>query len=216
MENIDFEELDDMDIPEFILPDETAQITESADIGTQDLINETLKIASEYIGINRTNNLPQIAKFLGIFGLTPKMDGKWVPFCASGLSYSLAKAYCNLANIQYTADNSVQVFRSVLPALKNKWFMPSPSCWQIEADAQKRGTYEKNTHKPDGLTAGEFVLYNWGTGTTPQHIGLLNSADTNGIHTTEFNTSITNDSNGGAVAKRDRSYDHVLGFVRLK
>ena len=49
----------------------------------------------------------------------------------------------------------------------------------------------------------------------PDHIGIVVSVDSNSVKTVEFNTSAENDTNGGAVSRRDRPFKTIDGFVKL-
>src|SRR5438477_319631 len=64
------------------------------------------------------------------------------------------------------------------------------------------------------IRPGWLVFYNWTGGTAPKHAGIVTAADAAHIHTVEFNTSDTNNSNGGTVARRSRPYHFVLGYIR--
>jgi len=173
-----------------------------------------LKTAAEYIGVSRQNNLPQVAKFLALFDLETKINGKWVPFCAAGLSYAACKAYCDLSDIKYTSDNSVEVFKSIKHKVADLEFLPSPSCGTIMQHAQENSTW-LSEQRNEQVYPGYLVLYNWNGGTWPDHIGLVESATYDKLHTIEFNTSDTDNINGGVVARRIRDFKHVLGFVKI-
>lgn len=176
---------------------------------------EVIKVAATYIGVSRDTNLPQIAKFLALFNLPTKQNNKWVPFCASGISYAACKTYCNLNKILYTADNSVSVFKSVIPAIKEKYFLPNASCGFIMQDAQRRGSWiDKKDMHISNIKPGYLVLYSWTGKDWPDHIGIVIKAE-GMLHTLEFNTSSTNNINGGCVNWRTRSYNQVRGFVKI-
>ena len=215
-------ELADSEIPSVDIDDLSAEADVElgaailSAVTAKEFAAKVLEIAHSYIGVSRADNLPQVAKFLAIFNLPTKMDGKWVPFCAAGLSYAAAKAYCELNGIAYTPENSIAVFKKVLPLIKNLYFLPSPSCWQIKEDAIKRGTWH-NGSSHSGVLPGWFVEYNWSGGATPEHIGAVDQA-ADSLHTVEFNTSGTvsgNQRDGGVVASKVRPYTSVVGFVKL-
>ena len=208
-------ELDNLPIkgsdPELSDQDLSTQI--SAQSVSESFPQLLLKEAIGYLGINRENDLTQIAKFLELFDLPTKQGNSWIPFCCAGASYAACKAYCVLNNIQFTADNSVEVFKTHLPQVKAHYFLPSASCGFVMQDAQKRGTWlPKNT--TETINPGDLVLYNWAGGTWPDHIGIVENK-ANELHTVEFNTSTANNINGGAVSRRTRNYNCVLGYVKL-
>ena len=173
-----------------------------------------LEIANQYLGVSRATDLAQVAKFLSIFGLNTRDNGEWVPFCAAGIAYSAAKAYCELAGIAFTPDTSIAVFQKILPVIKARVFLPSASTGAMKANAIGRGNWVSHTVSPSEIKKGWFVLYNWKGGTAPQHIGIVESAG-DSLHTTEFNTSTANNSNGGAVSHRERAYACVVGYIKL-
>jgi len=215
-------QLKDEDIP-FVDIDKLAEEGESeleasslAAIPLKDFQAKFIATAKSYLGINRDNNLPQIAKFLALFNLPTKQDGAWVPFCAAGASYAAVKTYCDMTNVPYTADNSVQVFKKYLPVIKNLYFYPSPSCLQIKQDAVSRGTW---TTSKTGVVSGCLVEYNWEGGDVPHHVGIVESLSSDHLNTVEFNTAVPaggNQSNGGEVAQKIRNYNCVVGYVKLK
>lgn len=191
---------------------ETDFTTQNIDIFGQELI----KTATSYIGVSRDSNLPQIARFLQLFNLPTKLKGKWVPFCAGGISFAACKTYCLLNKIPFTTDNAIEIFKSITGIIKTNYFLPSPSCGLIMENAQSKGTWipisEMHKHT---INPGYLILYNWHGGTWPNHIGIVEKTETNIVHTIEFNTSIANNTNGGAVSRRTRNYNCVLGFVRF-
>jgi hypothetical protein len=84
-------------------------------------------------------------------------------------------------------------------------------------DAQKKGTwvYKHDVTDRSKIQPGWLVLYNWKGGTWPDHIGIVEQAEKNLLHTIEFNTSDKDNINGGAVNRRTRNYNNVLGFVKI-
>jgi hypothetical protein len=182
---------------------------------TSTFAQNLLKVASSYLGVSRQSNLPQVAKFLDLFGLKTKIGDSWVPFCASGLSYAACKTYCNMNNIAYDEENALSVFKSVKPKVQTNYFLPSPSCGFIMQDAQKRKTWMEVPDNKSDIKPGFLVLYSWSGGSWPDHIGIVETASDLSLHTIEFNTSGTDNRNGGCVNRRIRTYDYVLGFVRI-
>lgn len=209
-------EISDTDLPgadDFIVEVESA---EALSVFTDEEFNaEFLRISQQYVGVSRSSNLAQVAKFLALFNLPAKMGEKWVPYCASGASYAAAKAYCNLAGIQYNADNSVAIFKTVLSKLRDRFFTPSPSCWAMQEGAKKKGNWVPKT--PDNMKLikpGWLVLYNFDGKTMPKHVGIVLFVASDHIKTVEFNTSSTDNINGGAVSYRTRKFSPILGFIK--
>lgn len=63
---------------------------------------------------------------------------------------------------------------------------------------------------------GDLVIFDWDGG-EPDHCGLVEHAlDRGRIATVEGNTGVGNDSNGGAVMRRERSLAQVAGFGRVR
>jgi len=174
-----------------------------------------LATAISYIGVSRDTNLPQVAKFLSLFNLPTKEEDKWVPFCASGISYAACKTYCDLNSVAYTEDNSVSIFKSVKDKIKSKYFLPSPSCGYIMNAAKDKKNWMDTPDDKTKIKAGDLILYSWSGSSWPDHIGIVEFAENNVVHTVEFNTSGKDNRNGGCVSRRIRNYDCVLGFVRL-
>jgi hypothetical protein len=172
-----------------------------------------LAVAAEYLGVSRASDIDQVAKFLNLFGLPTKLNGAWVPFCAAGISYAAAKAYCDLSGIAYTEQNSIAVFRKVLPTIRERWFLPSPSCLAIRDYARSKKRWLQAKYSTS-VKPGFLIEYNWEGGSTPHHVGTVVKAGTQVVNTIEFNTSAANNSNGGTVSKRTRNYNSVVGYVR--
>lgn len=86
----------------------------------------------------------------------------------------------------------------------------------IEQDA-KAGVlgFEKWANKgTKGPGPGWLVLYNWSGLPTPEHVGIVESFDSNGVTAIEGNTSGTNPSDGGEVARMHRAYQFVIGYAK--
>jgi hypothetical protein len=62
---------------------------------------------------------------------------------------------------------------------------------------------------------GDLVVFDWDGG-EPDHVGLVEHALGRGrVATIEGNTGVGNDSDGGAVLRRERSLPQIAGFGRL-
>jgi hypothetical protein len=89
-------------------------------------------------------------------------------------------------------------------------------CPWIEADA-KSGTNGFDRWEADhqnGVEPGWLVLYCWdGTG-VPEHVGIVESLESEVLVAIEGNTSGTNPSDGGMVARMQRPYRFTVGYAR--
>jgi hypothetical protein len=221
MENLD--QIPDYEVPDVDI-DQLAeegtlsdQIFESlAAFDSKTFALELLKVSSEYVGIDRSNNLDQVARFLKLFNLGVKDGSRWMPYCAAGLSFAAAKNLCNLSNIEYGANNALGVFKSVLPTIRNRYFLPSPSCFRIRDFAIKQKKWLANSAANRKLVKpGFLVLFQFDKDTLPDHIGIVVSIDSDSVKTIEFNTGDHDNVNGGAVARKDRPFSVIQGFVKL-
>lgn len=86
----------------------------------------------------------------------------------------------------------------------------------IEQDARSgSGGFERWANKgTKGPGPGWLVLYNWVGGSTPEHVGIVESFDSQGVTAIEGNTSGANPSDGGEVARMHRPYQFVLGYAK--
>jgi hypothetical protein len=169
--------------------------------------------------VSRANNKgKEVDNFLRLFGLKLKYDnGTFVPYCAAGLSFAACEAYCQITpEVSYDPDDFTTL-KSILTDINKYYFKPSPAVRVIKKSAEDRQRWVK----PTGITPGKGwpVVFSWKKDGTPNHIGLVievdgKTLDGKTLHTVEYNTSSTNDSNGGTVALRERHIDFVLGYVK--
>lgn len=69
--------------------------------------------------------------------------------------------------------------------------------------------------RDEGAQPGDLAIFDWDGG-QPDHCGLVEHALGRGrISTVEGNTGVGNDSNGGAVMRRERSLEQIAGFGRV-
>ena len=158
-----------------------------------------------------------VDNFLKLFGLNLKyLDGKYVPFCAAGLSFAACEAYCQLnPEVSYDPDDWTTM-KSILTDINNYYFKPSPAVRYIQQNAEGKGKWVK----PAGVIPKEGwpVVFSWNKDGKPNHIGLVRAVngktlDGKNLHTVEYNTSDASKSNGGTVAVKDRDIEFVLGYV---
>lgn len=86
------------------------------------------------------------------------------------------------------------------------------SCTVLMNAAKSAGLWVTSDYKP-----GDVVIYDWGGDKKPDHTGILEAKiSESSYYVIEGNTSVGNDSNGGAVMRRSRSKASILGAVRPK
>lgn len=186
------------------------------------MLEYALELADRNPPVTRQSNPRQIQKFVGLFNYRSEN----VAFCAMGVAYAAIKAYCDLTpqKISYSGTNNTQTFQTLLPIIKKYYFTPSASCLFMMNEAMKRrstqrgGWVAKGTRLPK---RGWLVLFDWrnrGDG-VPDHVGIVRGVggrNLDKLYTVEFNTSVMSGSqrNGGAVAKKVRNMDDVLGYIR--
>lgn len=61
---------------------------------------------------------------------------------------------------------------------------------------------------------GDIVLFDWGGDGVSDHVGIVEANNGSYLTTIEGNTSDTNNSNGGTVARRTRAYSTVICVIR--
>lgn len=89
-------------------------------------------------------------------------------------------------------------------------------CPYIEADARsKTNGFETwvDNHQ-DGVGPGWLVLYCWDRSGVPEHVGIVESIQSDHLVAIEGNTSGTNASDGGMVARMRRDYGPTVGYAR--
>ena len=65
--------------------------------------------------------------------------------------------------------------------------------------------------------AGDVVFFDWNKNGSPDHVGFVNSKNSDGTYQTiEGNTSVTSNDNGGKVMERKRSQKEILDIYRPK
>lgn len=124
--------------------------------------------------------------------------GEWfgfnkVAWCGIFVSYIYAKAGAQLEKIGWS-----------------KGFAGCPIA--VEHFKKTKQVVTKDQVKP-----GDIVFYDWNKDGRFDHVGIfLKDNGNNTFEAIEGNTAVGNDSNGGAVMQRTRSYDIVEIFVHPK
>ena len=171
--------------------------------------------ADRLVGKSRANDRPLITQMLGLFDLPfAQPNGKPYAFCAAGLCYVAASMYARKAGV---TDMRIQNLRPFLGELDRHHFYPTPSVHDLYyvAEGKRRWVAKADARGRLAPQPGWLAIFDWPGGKTYEHVGIVRAVDGDVLHTIEFNTSGSNNSDGGAIARRDRSIrQHVLGFVR--
>lgn len=84
------------------------------------------------------------------------------------------------------------------------------SCATLMSYYNKVGRLVKKDYQP-----GDIVFFNFSGGTRATHVGIVEEVKDNGnLVTIEGNTGTSNQTNGGAVMRRERELKYVLGAGR--
>lgn len=84
------------------------------------------------------------------------------------------------------------------------------SCTALMDAAKAKNSFVSANFKP-----GDLILFNFsGKKTVAEHCGILESINGIKMKVIEGNTGSTNDTNGGAVMRRDRTTSQVVGAFR--
>jgi hypothetical protein len=173
--------------------------------------------ARQFIGKSRKSNPDTIANFLKLFGLPLKTDnGKDVAFCAAGVSYCALWAYSEALRRSLNDTNKFKELRKLMPDLEFYYFYPTVSCIDMyHIAAGKRRWIDHKVEPRIVPKPGWIALFDWAGVNIPDHCGLVQQASEDKMLTLEFNTSEGTGSqkNGGTVAERSRTYQHVYGFI---
>ena len=201
-----------LDVLSSVVRLDAAQGASAQQIFGSKLIDIAAKEAED--GVSRSTDKARVTEYLKLLGLG-FLDANGVPtrYCAAGVTWAACRAYCDANAILYDDVSRLSVLRSVLGDVKRS-FKPSASCPDIMSDAQARKNWATADTTP---RAGYLVLYNWTGGTQAQHIGIVVDKVGAQLHTIEFNTTVedanAHQSNGGAVARKVRAMQFVLGYV---
>lgn len=180
--------------------------------------NTLLGNAQAFIGVSRQGNQQQVSDFLELFGLPYAIGGNPLAFCASGISYCAALAYARTSSHKQSFGRSelFPALQSTLGDVDHHHFYPSPSVADMYNVALgKRRWSRRGSTLP---RPGWLVIYDWDQNGGTDHVGVVESADRQSLHTIEFNTSGTyqgNQINGGAVFRKTRPLNGtVKGYIR--
>jgi hypothetical protein len=178
----------------------------------------TVEEAKSQIGTNRKDHKVRVSMYLRLYGLDFEYSpGKPVPFCASGIGFVSCMAYRSLTNQETNLklpDIEIR-FRDSLPDVRRDLCYTHPSCQEMVDAAVKKHLWvaaSKEAHTR--VKPGWLVFYNWQGGDRAQHVGIVEVPPAAGkIQTIEFNTGDENFSNGGAVLRRKRALNSIIGYI---
>jgi hypothetical protein len=130
------------------------------------------------------------------FGHWFGVDG--VPWC------NIFVSYCFAVGADYTLCAG---FRGAGVYRRGCTYVPTTEAW-----LRATGMWEGRTT----ALPGDIAIFNWDRAGVPEHIGLVERNLGGGrVQTIEGNTSLGNNSNGGAVMRRLRYLTQVDGFGRI-
>jgi hypothetical protein len=184
-----------------------------------------LKIASDQAR-KSVPTFATIEEYFKLFNVPArKADGEIQPFCAAGLSFAACQAYCELHPnaIAYTDSGKVRTFRDVLADVNKFYFLPHCSTQEMVKDAKQRGIWLRKQQSVSTLKPGWLAFFNWPDKSghfngVPNHVGVIQHAAQDLLHTVEYNTSIGSrgsQPNGGHIAFKEREYKYVLGYSSI-
>lgn len=71
------------------------------------------------------------------------------------------------------------------------------------------------TVTPQSMQVGDLACYDWQHDGVADHIGIVQVKSVSAFRAVEGNTAMGNESNGGEVMLRDRSFSDVQAFIRV-
>jgi hypothetical protein len=177
--------------------------------------------ADAWINKNRQSNKEEISRVLDLFMLPFQQAGKYVPFCAAGLSFVAATVYAK-QDKNNSAPYSLSTISNYLGEVDRYHFYPTPSVWDMFLVGQGKrrwidGKSGKQVPKP-----GSLIVFDWGGNGGANHVGLVERYENGKIHTIEFNTvpdgATGSQRQGGHVAKKTRAYPAktIKGFIDVE
>ncbi|MDP1617029.1 CHAP domain-containing protein [Phenylobacterium sp.] len=170
-------------------------------------------LGTDFVGKSRAQNRGEITAYLGLFDLPFSTPQGPVPFCAAGLSYASASVYAKAKGVTVSRSS----LRSLLGDIDHHHFYPTPSVIDMMYVAMGKRRWVRRQDATGNLAArpGWIVVFNWNQDGKPDHVGIVERVAGANLHTIEFNTSDTDNSNGGTVARRTRPLNaQVQGFIR--
>lgn len=155
-----------------------------------------------------TQALVESIKHLGLTESPPgsnrTMFGEW--YGVDGVAWcNIFVSYCFSVGAKYTICDGFK--GAGVKVGKGCAYVPTTEAW-----LRATGLWVGRTEP----LPGDIAIYNWDGKGIPEHIGIVEASLGNGQFTAiEGNTSVGNDSNGGAVMRRTRKIVQVDGFGRI-
>lgn len=148
-------------------------------------VKQLLDVARSQIGVKESPKNSNIVIFNDWYWGKGKY-GNWAAWCEVFVAWC-----CDRANVK-------------LP-------VRTASCGELMRAAQKANMWVVRDFKP-----GDLVIFDWsGKQKITDHIGIVESVLPDyGVTTIEGNTSVSDNSNGGEVMRRNRAYKYIIGAVR--
>ena len=181
----------------------------------QALCLQAIEVSRGYIGVDRDNDQAQVARFLGLFGLPFAEDGTPVSYCACGVGWAFTHALADLLEVPYDADSAPHVFHGLLPELIHIYFEPDPSCGTFVGNLVSRNLFLSGSLAQEDIKPGYIVFFDFPQAGHPDHVEIVVSAESDGLHTIGYNTGNEDNANGGAVEPKVRNYGQVFGYGGL-
>lgn len=148
-------------------------------------VKELLDIAKGELGVKESPKNSNIVKYNDWYWGKGKY-GDWAAWCVAFVAWC-----CDKAEIKLPTRTA--------------------SCTEMMNAAKKANMWVVRDFKP-----GDLVIFDWsGKQKTPAHIGIVESILPDyGVQTIEGNTSVSDNSNGGEVMRRNRAMKYIIGAVR--
>lgn len=157
-----------------------------------------LSIARAEIGTAEKGNSNQVKYNHAYYG--SNVSGSQYPWCCAFVWWVFNQAGAShifYTNNAYDESHRLRHRTAYCPTLKNYH--------------QSLG---HNFGKNETPQPGDIVFFNWDGGTTPQHVGIVESVSGSNVITIEGNTSSSDNTNGGCVQRRTRQKSCIVGYSR--
>jgi hypothetical protein len=183
----------------------------------QDVCLRMLNVAGDYLGQSKYSNPAMVRDFFQVFGMNAgDQPDNFLAFCAAGLGYCAAKAYCEVSPSPFNPSQAN--IKNAISDINRQYFRPDPLVRVMQTDAVKRKTWiSQSDIRENTIMPGWPIIFSWNHDGVANHVGLVKQQD--GLHftTIEFNTRVStggDQSQGGHVAIKDRDIVDVLGIIK--
>ena len=180
-----------------------------------------LETCRGFLGVNRTDDQPQIERYLRLFNLGFYRSGTSPnPYCAAGVSYAAARTYLDASAPVPLRSPPLSNIKRWLVEVNAHHFYPTVSVQDMYfvARGTRRWVSKSASVQPK---PGWLILFKFGSNSrVADHVGVVESYDqrNNIVETIEFNTTVPSgtgsDRDGGYVARRERLQNSsVVGYI---